>query len=407
MQYHKIITPNFYRLFACSGSHCIDNCCNSWSISIDKQTYKKYINTPHPHIRQLAKDNLLLTRSGNANYAIVKLDEQGKCPLLSTDGLCQVHATLGSAALSKTCRTFPRLSRNIGDQTRHSMTLACSEVVRLVMFSHEGMHFSEETQLRPVSKGKLTNSPPRWQAKHQLISLFFTHLAHADSPSIDNNLLALTSFTLYLQKLDFNIEEHLAEIENFYAILLQSLTNGTLGERDTNKQQNDTVKSKLKLNTLILLGSNINQTSRGSGYLQANHRAIADFLDVNNPESNLAEKFSQLNQQWHTLCESKKLRINKALRNLLSYHIYNRALPGENLENSFHLLYQLIIDYFYLKTSLSVLSLGKEIEEVDIVRFVSYYHIIHEHNEILKKALIQQIQDINFNDYISCVLFLE
>lgn len=40
-----VLKPTYLDKFKCIGIKCEDNCCQGWSIDIDKKTYKKYIKS--------------------------------------------------------------------------------------------------------------------------------------------------------------------------------------------------------------------------------------------------------------------------------------------------------------------------------------------------------------------------
>lgn len=404
MQSHKIITPGFYSQFSCRGSDCIDNCCHSWSINIDKKTHKKYEKSPHARIRQLAKENLIPTREGKAHYSVVRLNEQGDCPFLDGKGLCLIHTNMGAQALSHTCISFPRLKNSYTDQTNHSMTLACSEVARLVLFKPDSMLLAEKHHLLANANNNNTYHPNYRNQRSQLINLLFSHLALAQSQHVEDNLFAMINLILYLQKIDFAVEDHFPAVENFYNSLLTAITSGEM----RNRQHHTESHAAIKIAVLTLLGSAISETRRGANYLLNNHTNIARFLETEKTtdENHLTEKFSVINKQWYKLCEASCLAPPHVLRNFIMYHLYNRDFPGNDLSTLFHQFYRLIIDYFYLKTSLTVMSFNKTIEEKDVMLLVSYYHIIYEHNKKLNASLNVQIKDIHFNDYLSCLLLL-
>ncbi|EPZ0753721.1 flagellin lysine-N-methylase, partial [Yersinia enterocolitica] len=48
----KIIQPNYVSNFNCVGSECRDHCCKRWNISLDKETYRRYIKSQNADIRR-------------------------------------------------------------------------------------------------------------------------------------------------------------------------------------------------------------------------------------------------------------------------------------------------------------------------------------------------------------------
>lgn len=129
-------TPEYMEEFQCIGGACEDTCCAGWTVSLDKKTYYAYKGSTNPTISEIAQRSVKSIKNGRSagNYAKIKLD-QGNCPFLSKCGLCQVQSTIGEEALSKTCRTFPRRIKIVGDKTFITGMMSCPEVARLSMGS--------------------------------------------------------------------------------------------------------------------------------------------------------------------------------------------------------------------------------------------------------------------------------
>ena len=47
--------PDYMTNFKCIGTDCIDSCCTGFNIDIDKETYKKYINSSEKKINLISK----------------------------------------------------------------------------------------------------------------------------------------------------------------------------------------------------------------------------------------------------------------------------------------------------------------------------------------------------------------
>ncbi|QMV51846.1 hypothetical protein GXP68_11140 [Ewingella americana] len=96
-----ISRPEYVENFQCIGSACEDHCCKQWNITIDKDTYKKYLKSEIPDIRNIAVENIVLTKKSHNNWAKIKLNEHGICSYLDGDNLCKVHRAMGQRLLVK------------------------------------------------------------------------------------------------------------------------------------------------------------------------------------------------------------------------------------------------------------------------------------------------------------------
>ena len=84
----SLFAPNYYKKFSCIADKCNNNCCIGWEIDIDEDTlniYKYFPNiikrvkiTPNPHF---------------------KLENNGRCPFLNNNNLCEIINNYGESNL--------------------------------------------------------------------------------------------------------------------------------------------------------------------------------------------------------------------------------------------------------------------------------------------------------------------
>jgi lysine-N-methylase len=106
-----ILVPQYMKSFKCIGSACEDSCCTGWKVSIDHETYRKYRNIRDEELTPLFWQIRYKKQDSNgkeAEYAKVKLLENGKCPFLNEEMLCRIQLKRGEECLSDVCRTYPR-----------------------------------------------------------------------------------------------------------------------------------------------------------------------------------------------------------------------------------------------------------------------------------------------------------
>ncbi|KML23273.1 hypothetical protein VL10_12940 [Leclercia adecarboxylata] len=406
MKKHKIITPTFYSRFKCSGPDCIDNCCKHWNITIDKKTYKKYQNSQHEKIRTFAKNNIIMLSKGSSMYSRVRLDKTGTCPMLNEEKLCSIHASMGANALSFTCKVFPRIQKRYHNETHNNLTLACPEVVNQVLFQPDSMLVEEEIILVNDSITQINRQkrlPDRNQPV-QFVNLICRYLVMAESNTIEDNIFALAHFIIYLQKNHFQVENNYEDLESFFHKLRHELINGDF------TQFRGTLKGtpSIKVGILTIFGKAINNTVRSKRYLVQNHQRIADFLfsahDGNKTE--LKNKFNALHERWIDIMKSSCVAEEHVFKNYMLYHLYNSDFPGNDFSQILRKFYLLIADFFYLKTSLSVMSFSQDITRQDVMHLFSSHHAMRNHNRLVDKELNNYINHINMQDDLSCLLLI-
>ena len=164
------LMPRYVERFRCLGSDCEDTCCASWSIHIDKKTYKAYRQNTAPELSQLLAKNLVRVEGAptNAFYATVRPEGENKqCPLMQ-GGLCSIHKHFGETYISDLCFTYPRVSRTFNGQVEHALTLSCPEAARQALLAEDAFDFVEgsvtvreatvvDTRLRHGMSAELTN----------------------------------------------------------------------------------------------------------------------------------------------------------------------------------------------------------------------------------------------------------
>lgn len=141
-----ITVPDYYPKFICNGATCEDTCCSSWwSVSIDHDTYDLYQKTSDEELSPLFKlalsKNTLPSADDKNNYGLMKMKPDGGCYFLQEDKLCAIHKHMGAAALSDTCRLYPRYPNQFGAQRENSLGISCPEAARLILLNPQRMEF--------------------------------------------------------------------------------------------------------------------------------------------------------------------------------------------------------------------------------------------------------------------------
>lgn len=404
MQIHKTIKPIFVSKFQCVGPECLISCCRGWSINIDKKSHQKYIFSPHAEIAAIAKENLILQRKGKNNYSRVKLNEKGECPFIDENKLCMIHRDLGEEALSPTCSTYPRNSSRYRDETRHTMTLSCPEVVRRVLFDPDAMLLQEKNELVPGNKTNLIGQRQSASQTQQVIHLFAWNLIQSPSRNIEENLMALAQFILCLQHVNFDLHNKFAEVENFYEALRHELQCG----KSLIDSSNLAKSNAMKYLALSVMGTNVAKDSARDGFILEGHQQIASYLNVagSGNAAELEAKFDKINQQWHALCEDSCLSEPYVLRNYLLYKLYSGYFPGKNTATIMRQFYRIVLDFFYLKFILSVRSMQGEIDQQVVMKTIASLSEKTMHNSTIDARMDFAIDKINGGNDLSCLLLI-
>jgi len=139
----RMLAPQYVLQFSCIGPECEDTCCQGWRVFVDQTTYRTYRRLRHLELRPLLDKAVKRNRSNPTpqHYAKIVMDEKGKCPLLSPEGLCRVHAELGEEYLCTVCAVYPRINHMVDGVLERSLTMSCPEAARLALLNPQPMEF--------------------------------------------------------------------------------------------------------------------------------------------------------------------------------------------------------------------------------------------------------------------------
>lgn len=140
----NIIQPNFYDNFECTGDKCPVNCCFGWGyIGWKKDEYIKLKNAEMSDVLREKFEHSFTALNGDDLDGMfeykIQYTNDGKCPMLSPEGLCLVQKELGAEYLSKICRIYPRTGKIYGNIFIRTCDLSCNHVTHTITNDENGM----------------------------------------------------------------------------------------------------------------------------------------------------------------------------------------------------------------------------------------------------------------------------
>lgn len=121
--------PSGYSKFSCIGSRCPMTCCAGWRITIDKPAARIYR-------REGGRFGRRLKMAVDWKELRFKSDN-GHCPMLGRDKLCDIYKHMGAEKMCRTCRIYPRHMEDYGTLHEAVLLLSCPEAVRLILLAPE------------------------------------------------------------------------------------------------------------------------------------------------------------------------------------------------------------------------------------------------------------------------------
>ncbi|EHJ00323.1 FliB family protein [Clostridium sp. DL-VIII] len=207
----KTIIPDYYKDFKCSASKCTDTCCAGWEIIIDEETYKKY-NDVSGEFGERLKSNLTLYEDGEPGFIL----QNGNCPFLNTNNLCDIYTELGEESLCYTCKTYPRFIEKYCDIREIGVSLSCPEAAKLILQDSKTVTFevSEDDEIEN------TYDDINFDISAQLISAqkMAIDILQNRSIALNHRLALVLNFAHDIQeKIDENELSEIADIINKYS----------------------------------------------------------------------------------------------------------------------------------------------------------------------------------------------
>lgn len=122
----KFRVPGYYKQFTCIADRCIDNCCfGGWQIDIDKETIDFYDTVQGDFGDRLKK--YVDKEAGCFNL------NNGQCPFLLKNNLCEIYKELGPEHMGLVCTQFPRFTEYYGNIKETGIGMACEEAARIIL----------------------------------------------------------------------------------------------------------------------------------------------------------------------------------------------------------------------------------------------------------------------------------
>lgn len=377
------LTPRYYQQFQCIGDRCENNCCQGWSISIDKASYQHYLK--HPQLKILAREQIELTRTSKAHWGTIKLTEQGTCPFLDGCGLCSIHKLAGPELLSDTCRNYPRIHERFGEQHQRSLNLSCPEACRQILLSPEAMQFSAEPW-----QGKGAAQPlPRWSDQ---LHLYCMQILLWEQLSVEERLFMCGMLIQQAQQALDQQQDATLEIrlEHYVQTLNQLVESGQWQGLFAQVPLLDVVQWNVLRQLSHLVWQASQKTSgRSNAGLQTLHRQLAELLAGDYH----SEQMSQLHTAW---CERVQpwlaAQQPQLLSNYLCYYVFHHHFPCGELRQPLRQFRMLLADYFLLRSYLSLLALTEgELTTEAVINLFHHYHTRRQHNHLFREALHESL----------------
>ena len=129
--------PSYYKDYQCTGNTtCTYICCFARDLPMDKETLELY-QKEEGEFGERLRENIFQDKKSGVWY--IKPKEDGCCPFLTEEKLCDVRLHMGEHAQINICEIYPReRDIRVGNYRLNRLLIACPEVGRLLYKETDG-----------------------------------------------------------------------------------------------------------------------------------------------------------------------------------------------------------------------------------------------------------------------------
>lgn len=389
----KILKPFYYDDFKCIGGECIDNCCrNNWRIDIDEKTYKKYKKLKGEWGKKI--NNNISRKRSNPNYLQYgKINlKNNKCSLLSEDGLCTIHGSLGEDYLCNTCRAYPREIKKYGEIYERNLSISCPEVARYIIKSKDNFSFDlEDEKLSDLDKYYIVNN----KYNEKLYNILW------DTRSLAMEIIQfkeieiwkrISFFKMLTDKVQSIINEK--QYDNYEAVL-SDFRNQIISINIINSLDKIYVIPEVKIKFIqASLQARVNQSSSSKKY----YNLIREYNDLFDKDMDFKSNVENIIKKEEGFNIYLKEQEN-ILKNLLIYLIYKYFMKSLHTKDLNAEVNNIILSYVMMKMLLLARynKNNKELNEEDFVEVFYLFSREIEHNLVFLPNIYKDIKEAGYD----------
>lgn len=386
----KVLIPEYLENFQCIGSACEDTCCIGWNVIIDEKTNSKYKKVLGSDYKKFIKRY----RSGNKEY-LIKMDENGACPLLTDDKLCSIHANYGPSYLSNTCKFYPRITNTLFDSYEQSATMSCPEIARLALKNKDGIEFKEIdmdlSDLNISGNLKQNTKSSLFLKTFWDIRIFCIQILKTREYSLEERLITIGLFLNGIEKFknETDIKERISnfnkEFDNFN--MMNSIKN----------LPSD--KKLLQINSLNLIISGKSYGVGSSEFIDIIDNMLKNYnLDLESVQNSISDDFLP---SYNTFIEKYNNIFNKnydyILENYLINELFKDLFPNTRYGDPLHSYMNLVTKFTLIRTILIGLNISTPLTEDKILKVIQKFSKSISHDDPFQRAINEFILGLNYN----------
>ncbi|MNO69726.1 Flagellar biosynthetic protein FliU [compost metagenome] len=404
----RVLMPTYMNKFTCIGGECEDTCCVGWQITLDKKTYKSYKNSKHPQLSKVFQNSMKRNKSeatNNSNYASLRLDECGRCPMLNQDNLCGVQLNLGEEMLSPTCTTYPRVINQVNNILEMSAKLSCPEAARLALLNKEKMECKEvEIDINPLWSLFSTLDVSKSTSAEKYfwnIRIFTIDILQNREWSIEDRLIFLG---LFIQKLENLLSQEQVE---FIPQLIQDYS--VMMENSSTQAVFDRIKGDVKMQMRIIMHLISGRAQLGVSserYVECFNDMLSGFGENKEDILNIEQLEQQYMNNYKSYYEPFIKDHSYMLENYLVNQVFESLFP-KNVDQLFGDYLLIVVLFMLIRIHLVGISgYAKQLNDEIVVKVVQSFSRVNVHSPEYLQSLRDFFKENEFDSLAHAVAML-
>ena len=206
----KITTPFYYKDFKCIAGACTDTCCAGWDVDVDEASYKYYKSVKGSFGKRL-KSVMVKSEEGGCTFTL----NNGRCPFLNDENLCDLYIALGEENLCDTCAEFPRFINEYGNTREIGIAPSCITAGEII-FNYKDKLVFETTENDEFPKTYNDIDPLTYIQLTSVRKMAYS-IVQNRAYTINDRCVLLLEFAKKIQKhLDNERDELIANVVNAF-----------------------------------------------------------------------------------------------------------------------------------------------------------------------------------------------
>lgn len=354
--------PEYMLKFKCDGVRCEETCCAGWGISVDENTFNNYSNTKDNGFKKILEDKIVENRNKTfLNYGSMVITEEGRCPFLNENSLCDIHGEFGENELCITCYNYPRVFNIIDEVYEKSALMSCPVVANLALLNKEKMEFVEGEDY--INEQKI-----------EVRRIFDLESMSFEYPLLEYFWEIRVLSINILQNRNYSIEERLSILKKLYSDLNVEEIGDALEKYEVKNEHSNFIEVEkdsyeLSKDSLgYLCSDKFIELIKSERFLEIIYKYKKKLVECNGKNKSIYDLGNEIDS------------VGYIIENYIVNYFFTKIMPFTNLESIESSIENIAKHYRIIKAYILGVCNDNSIEESEAVKVIQCFSRCIEHN---------------------------